>query len=201
MLRNMRSGIFVGVIFSLVFAGVSAFAEGEKELQTATYFTQMLVTAREVISRKQDLLNDASLGDKGFDKESFNKHMKVMFFRLYGKNLLEADAPQEAFVFLQILEEVITEAQPDLNKKGVGFKNFIPAIFIKKVSKKFQMSFAGTRMKLTSIPDVHNPENAPDDWEKKILEYFLNPDYQKGHAYSEVVGAQGKKTLRLLQPE
>lgn len=105
----------------------------------------------------------------------------------------------------QVIQGFFTELKGELGKamKQGGPINAIdvchklaPAI-AKKHGDKSGMHVARTSLKL------RNPDNAPDAWERKVLEQF-EERRAKGEnpaemAYSEVVEVDGKKTFRFMK--
>jgi hypothetical protein len=68
------------------------------------------------------------------------------------------------------MQKSVQEAQPLINKKGIGFKGFIPATFGTKVAQDFSRD-TGIRLRQIGPPGVppRNPDNKPDDQEEQAL--------------------------------
>jgi hypothetical protein len=96
-------------------------------------------------------------------------------------------------------KEVIAEAQPVINKQGIGFKGMIPAAWGRKTGEKF-LQKTGIRLKLTAV-DYRFPTNKPDDFEAEVLKMFADPNYPKGKEYSRTVMYEGRPAHRIMTPE
>jgi hypothetical protein len=94
---------------------------------------------------------------------------------------------------------VIAEAQPVINKQGIGFKGMIPASWGRKTGEKF-LQKTGIRLKLTAV-DYRFPTNKPDDFEAEVLKMFSDPSYPKGKEYSRTVMHEGRPAYRIMTPE
>ncbi len=195
--RISTLGILVATGLSMAFA-----QEGARQRHTAELLAKLMVASRQIISENQKLFNDPDVGDKGFTPSAFADKAGANFKRLYGLDIkTDKTLPSEVQMLWQAMQDVVKDAQPVINKKGMAFKGFLPAVFARQSAAKFTAKVPGAYAKLTSIPDVHNKVNTPDEWEAKVLAKFLKPDYPKGTPFSEVADKGGKKMLRLIQPE
>ncbi len=170
---------------------------------TARLLAVLLHAGRYVINENQDLFDDPEKGDKGFSSEVFEQQLLEMFRIRSGVDLREIDSvrlPQEAKNLLQSLiavsKQVVADAQPDINRKGVGYKGFIPAVFGARVASRFAAS-TGIRLKQTSLTP-RNPSNAPDAFEMAALQEFADPSYPREKVISEVTTQS--RALRLMFP-
>ncbi len=170
--------------------------------------TTLLRSARAVISENQGLINDPNKGDKGFTGELVLREAKLNFNMLTGMKIDKIDhstlkgkllkAEMEAIV------EVVNEAQEVINKKGVGYKNFLPAVFAFRVSQKFKTKMGKVaELKLTAPANyIRNPRNKPDKWEHDVIEkHFRDPNYPTGKPVTAMEEKDGKKAYRLIIPE
>ena len=193
---------------SLIFATAltlsisTAWADQEsfsKELAT------MFRSARKGISDNQDLINDASKGDKGLNSAKVLELMKSNYKDATKQDLKmsgEAAAAKDALV--AAIKAVMDEAQPLINEQGKAFKGFLPAVFGGRVANKFSASMEGkVRIKLTAPREyVRNRANRPDDWESKVIEeMFRNAAYERGKAFAEAGQVDGKAAYRYILPE
>lgn len=100
--------------------------------------------------------------------------------------------------------EVMDEAQEQINKKGVGFKGFLPAIFARLVTQKFGAK-KGTiaEIRLTAPKNyVRNRANRPDKWENDVIEnQFKSGSHPKGQHVTAMAERKGKQAFRLILPE
>jgi general secretion pathway protein A len=174
------------------------------ELETTARFLAILfVSGRQVINENQPLFDDPDKGDKGFSPEVFERQLIDMFRGRSGidlQDLSSARIPQQAKELLPVLTEVskgvVADAQPEINRKGVGFKGFIPAVFGARVAGRF-MNMTGVRLKQTAMVP-RNQSNVPDLFERAALQEFADPSYPKEKVISEVTAAS--QSLRLMFP-
>ncbi len=170
---------------------------------TARLLAVLLHSGRYVINENQDLLDDPEKGDKGFSPEVFEQQLLEMFRIRSGVDLRELDPvrlPQEAknllLSLIAVSKQVVADAQPDINRKGVGYKGFIPAVFGARVASRFAAS-TGIGLKQTSLTP-RNPSNAPDAFETAALQEFADPAYPREKVISEVTTKS--RALRLMFP-
>ena len=106
----------------------------------------------------------------------------------------------QAPLFLAMVEsekEVIDEAQPVINKRGVGFKGIIPAVFARKSGERFYRK-TGIRVKLTSI-DYRFPGNRRMILNRSLT-HFSDSRHPKGQPYSKATMLDGRPVLRMMDP-
>ena len=176
-------------------------ASAASEAETAELLIKLVQSGRTVVSEHQDLINDASKGDKGFTPDYFEGKIIAKF-----KEKTNVDLRTEGGVsgkLLQILlesgKEVVAEAQPIINKPGIGFKGFIPAVWGRKAGEKFGQK-TGIRLKLTNA-DYRFPGNKPDEFEAEVLRLFADPSYPKNREYTRMAVVNGRQSLRVMVPE
>ena len=95
-------------------------------------------------------------------------------------------------------------AQESINRKDVGLKGFLPAIFARLVTEKFGANTGGkATLKLTAPKKlVRNRANRPDKWEHNVIEkQFKSAGYPKGKHVTEDTTFKGKDAFRLILPE
>lgn len=170
---------------------------------TARLLAILFDSGRAVINENQPLFDDPGKGDKGFTPEEFERQLVEMFTSRSGidlRQLSSAHLPRQAKALLPLLvaasKQVVAEAEPLINRQGVGFKGFIPAVFGARVADRFAER-TGVRIKQTSLTP-RNPSNAPDAFEAAALQEFANPSYPREKVISEATAKS--KTLRLLFP-
>lgn len=191
----------VGVAFlATVFYAVPAAATNEAE--TAELLVKLLQAGRTVVSGHQDLINDPAKGNKGFTPEYLADRL-IQKYREMTSIDLTRPAPTTQHRLLRTLlesgKEVVAESQPVINKQGVAFKGFIPAVWGRKTGEKFYQR-TGIRLKLTA-QDYRYPGNKPDDFESEVLKMFSQPTYPTGRGYSQILVMDGKPVLRYMAPE
>ena len=77
-------------------------------------------------------------------------------------------------------------------------KGFVPAVVGSQIANDFSL-MTGHKLKQTSLK-LRNPSNAPDKWEKKVLELFSSSKHSKGEGFGEMIAANVKKVYRYMQP-
>ncbi len=170
--------------------------------EAARLIAMLLSSGRVVVDRNQSLINDPQKGDKGFTPEVFEREVIEEFRTRTGVDFTNPDLnhlPGKVTALLGALlqssKDIVEEAQPVINRSGVGFKNFIPAIFGSRVSERFS-DRSGIGLKQTTL-QPRNPKNAPDPYEAAVLRRLLTQPSQSV-TISEM--PEGNNALRLLIP-
>lgn len=175
-------------------------AAEDPKLAAVKKLERLAAVGRRIVSENQALINDATKEDKGFTAAAFSdKVVKGLMEEKIdlGKEIKKGGLTGKNLdMLMQAMQEVITDAQPLINKKDMGFKGFLPALFARKSFETFNQKGGVIKGKLTAL-QVRNVKNSPDAWEKKNLEKFVDPSYPTGKAISEVVGGE----LRYIKPE
>jgi hypothetical protein len=180
----------------------SAYAATRGEAQEmARLIGQLLSAGRVVIERNQALIDDPEKGDKGFTPDVFERQL-VDEFRLRSgidlKNMKEVAIPPMAKDLLQALvassKSVVADAQGVINRKGVGYKNFIPASFGSQAAARFSAQ-SHVKLKQTTL-QPRNPINAPDDYEQAVLRQLMVQPSQS----VTINQVTDEGTLRVLTP-
>jgi hypothetical protein len=184
---------------SLVAAGLLACAvpaHAADEGKTAETLVKVLKAGRAVVSEHQELINDASKGDKGFTPDVFEKKWAEKF-----KEMTKSDLPKSEPVatLVELGKAVVGEAQPLINKQGMGFKGFLPALWGRKAGDKFSQK-TGIRLKQTS-EHYRFAGNKPDEFEAEVLKQFAGSGYPKGKEVVKTVSMGGAQVLRYMAPE
>jgi hypothetical protein len=168
-------------------SGVSAAASEEQKPELALEMATLFRAARKVISDNQALINDATKGDKGLTAEKVVAATKLNYQQAAGTALPEADqttlAGQARSAMLDAIKAVMGKAQPLINQAGKGFKEFLPAVFARRVADKFSKTMEGKIfVKLTAPASyIRNRANRPDEWEDGVIENrFKASGYEKG---------------------
>ena len=196
------------VIVGLVSAPSVALAGPEQDAaETGRLLAILLDSGRVTVGANQALINDAEKGDKGFTPEVFEKQLVEKFKERSGvdlTNLKSANVPEMAKKLLPQLVEAskrtVAENQSTINKKGVGFKGFIPATFGTQAAAKFS-GMAGIYLKQTTHDGLlRNPANKADGFEADVLQKFADPAYPRQGEKIVSEAADGGKTLRVMLP-
>lgn len=208
----MKERLPVTVLFMVLvgFAlppGVALAGPEQDTAETGRLLAILLDSGRVVVGANQALINDAEKGDKGFTPAVFEKQLVEKFKERSGvdlSNLKTASAPETSKKLLpQLVEaskQTVAENQPTINKKGVGFKGFIPATFGTKAAAKFSAK-AGIYLKQTTHDGLlRNPANKADEFEAGVLKTFADAAYPRQGEKIISEAADGGKTLRVMLP-
>ncbi len=168
----------------------------DKALEIASYTATMIIAGRGVVAKHQDLINDPSKGEKGFTPEYVEKQMIESFKKMTGKDIKDLD-PEVQKVLRKVLDAAKMSVQMNqarINQKGKGFKMYIPAVFGRETGQILK-AHTDIAIKQTTFK-YRNAYNQPDDFEKKVLKMFENPDYPMGQGYGEIENGR----YRYLKP-
>jgi hypothetical protein len=180
----------------------------DSDFTTGTRLANMLRASRGVISAKQPLINDADLGNKMFTGDRLVNEAESNYAKLVGSPLIGNDLSARDRRLLeaqkQAMRKVMDAHQEEINRPGVGFKGFIPAIFARLANEEFG-TIAGqdARIRVTAPSDlVRNRKARPDSWEKNIIDTrLLSSNWPKGKTFTEEVEYEGRPAFRMLLPE
>lgn len=196
------AALILGAGLCVTMMGMPSSVRAGDEAETAELLIDLLKAGRAVVSEHQLLINDASKGNKGFTDEFLAQQVIEKFKAKTRVDLSRPNGVPQSMVLLALLEaerEVVLEGQPVINKQGVAFKGFIPAVFGRKAGEKFYKK-TGIRLKLTGI-DYRYPGNKPDDFESEVLRMFADARHPKGQQYAKATMAGGKPVMRVMDPE
>ena len=202
---GMSMNVLRGAIAAAVMAGsvgLAGHAWANTEVETAELLIKLLQVGRGVVSENQAMINDAAKAEKGFTGDYVANQVVERFRKATKIDLSRPSNVPQAALFLAMVEsekEVVDEAQPVINKQGVGFKGFLPAVFARKSGEHFYRK-TGIRVKLTSA-DYRYPGNKPDDFESEVLRIFADTRHPKGQPYSKATMMDGRPVLRMMDPE
>lgn len=179
-----------------------------ENLEIALALADVLRAARSEIASQQPLINDATIEDKGLDGERLVELVRARLEASDNAQLLNlsADSRQGALIQAQLdsIREVIDENQSVVNRKNVGFKGFVPAVFARLVNERFGEK-AGTQAKVkvtAPIELVRNRKSIPDSWELGVIEErFKSDEWQTGTIHSESTDVGSSKAYRVMVPE
>ena len=194
--------LILGATFCVLVAGMPSHARAGDEAETAELLIALIKAGRAVVSEHQALINDPSKGNKGFTDEFVGREIIKKFKAATRIDLSRQNGVPRSGLLLAMLEserEVVLESQLVINKKGVAFKGFIPAVFARKAGQKFQKK-TGINVKLTGT-DYRFPGNKPDDFEAEVLRMFADPRHPKGQLYAKATMVNGKPVMRVMDPE
>jgi hypothetical protein len=204
-LRSVSSAILGA---SMVLSAGQAQAADPSELDMALGLSRLLQSARAVISAEQDRINNAALGDKGLTGDVVLARGMATFKEETGTDLSAVD-PNSRYgkllaAEMKAIREVMAEAQSSINKPGVGFKGFVPAVFGRMVTEQFQQ-IAGrdAEIKVTAPPElVRNRKARPDEFETEaIRSKLLAADWETGKVFAQAANKGNRDAFRVLVPE
>lgn len=168
----------------------------------AEHLIELVKIGRMVVLEHQDIINDAAKGEKGFTADFVADQIMDRFKQKTKIDLRIPNVVPQANFYLALVDserDVVDEAQPVINRQGVGFKGFIHAVFARRVGEHFYKK-TGVRIKLTGI-DYRNPNSKPDDFEQEVLRMFSDPRHPKDQVYVRNTMVEGRPALRMMDPE
>lgn len=187
--------------------GAAAAALAEEE-RIALSLAAMLRAARAVVAENQDLINDPEGGDKGLTGEAVVAAGVRMYEEATGQDprALDPESREGRLLDAQLtaVKDVVDEHQGLINRPGVGFKGFVPAVFGRLVNERFEELVGDEAMvKVTAPPAlVRNRKARPDEWEaEQIASRFSSPDWEHGRIVTAEVEVGGRDAVRVLVPE
>ncbi len=170
--------------------------------EVAEHLIELVKIGREVVSEHQTTINDAAKAEKGFTADFVADQVMERFKKKTKIDLRIPNVVPQANFYLTLVEaerEVVDEAQPVINRPGVGFKGFLHAVFAHRVGEHF-FKKTGVRMKLTGV-DYRTPKSKPDEFEQEVLRMFSDPRHPKDQVYVRSTVVDGRPVLRMMDPE
>jgi general secretion pathway protein A len=153
----------------------------EKLESIAMTMADYLAAGRIVVAKNQMLIRSQFMEMSGIDM----------------KRLIPSDDFNKALIAIhESAKEVIDEAQPQINEPGKAFKEFIPAVFGRRVGDKLLVK-TGIIIKQTSRK-FRGDYNKPDDFEVEALNKLEAAG--RGNTYFEVTKFGDTRVLRYLVP-
>ena len=203
-------GTGIGTALALAaIANAPAFSRTtEDDAQIAKSVATMLRAGRTVISRNQERINDPNIGNKGLNGNAVLTEATKIYQQSAESDpaTIDAQSLHGKLIRMQMdsIVEVMDVHQETINRQGVGFKGFIPAVFGRLVSEAFGRRAAGiAEMKVTAPPQlIRNPKVRPDQWELDAIEQrLMSPSWPKNQLYTAVAVKNGVEAQRTLFPE
>ena len=196
------------VIASLFPAMASAAADQREDIAIAADLARLMVAAREVISERQALINDPTIGDKGMSGEQVLRAALEVYLAGEGRRPEELAAIEPSRLAFAALKRAIVRAVDEIqdlfNEPGVGFKGYVPSVFFRDVTRHFERTTGGLiKLKVTGpLRLVRTRHAKPDAWEKKAIEWVLSrPVWPHGKIFSTAGDVDGRPMVRVLVPE
>jgi hypothetical protein len=200
--------VTIGAVIAVGTYGTAFSQAQEDDARIAKSLATMLRAARTVISQNQDRINDPSIGYKGLDGKSVLAQSTKIYQAATQVDPLSIDPESRHGKLVRILMTSITEVldvhQQTLNRQGVGFKGFIPAVFARLVNEAFGRRAAGiAEMKVTAPSQlIRNPRARPDQWELEVIEAKLSSaQWPKDQPFAAMAQSKGKPAYRTAVPE
>jgi len=210
LLRSRRMFLIPSLIFTLGLctSGFSFASNTDGDLKTALLLAEILRAARTEIASQQTVINDESIGNKGITGEVV---LKSVLKRLDDSGKLSAVSnpanDREAELIkaqLDSIQEILDENQGLINKHGIGFKGFVPAVFAQLSNERFGEKVGNlAEIKVTAPLDlVRNRKARPDKWENDVIESrFKSADWSRGDLFSEEAEGKHGYAFRVMVPE
>jgi Protein of unknown function (DUF3365) len=168
----------------------------------------MLSAGRTVISRNQDRINDSNVGNKGLDAKAVLAEASAIYERMSGAApaSIDPNSLHGQLIRMQMdsIAEVMDVHQETINRLGVGFKAFIPAVFARLVNEAFGRRAVGIAdMKVTAPPHlIRNPKVQPDEWELDVIRtQLMSGSWPKNQLFAAGTEKNGMPAQRILIPE
>jgi Protein of unknown function (DUF3365) len=207
--RLFRVGLFVvaGLVCMIVGHGPTR-GDPNDDVTVAESLSTLLQVARTVVSRYQNEINNPDIGDKGFTGAKVLAEATRSYKEKTGVDptTIDPSTRQGRLLRAQMdsIVEVVDANQQTINKKGLGFKAFIPATFGRLVNEAFSRR-AGQEadVKVTAPSDrIRNLKARADPWEQKVIaEKFLLTSWPIGKDFSAVADSKGRPAFRMAVPE
>jgi Protein of unknown function (DUF3365) len=208
LVATISAGVVAIVTFAFMANMPALSRPAEEGAQIAKRLAIMMSAARTVISRNQDRINDPNVGDKGINGKMVTAEASAIYQKATGVDPASIDpaTPHGQLIRMQLdsIVEVMDVHQETINRQGVGFKGFIPAVFSRLVNEAFGRRAKGiAEMKVTAPPAlVRNPKVQPDAWETEIIKTkLLSLSWPKDQFYTALADKGGVQAARTLIPE
>jgi hypothetical protein len=208
---SARSGLLrlvIVIVFGFGSLILQPAAAEDADAAIGNKLADMLRASRSVVSASQPLINDAVIGDKGFTGEKLVREAEAIYAQRVGTQLIGDGVSERDRRLLdaqrQAMRRVVDGHQGEINRLGVGFKGFIPAVFARLTNEEFvALAGAEARIRVTAPSNlVRNRKARPDPWEKNILETrLLAAGWPTGKSFTEEVEFEGRPAFRMLLPE
>jgi|InoplaM3SPM_1038593.scaffolds.fasta_scaffold06479_1 hypothetical protein len=209
-LRSLSLRLTLMVILSAsIFASFSTWGRAqdhEQERETSHLLAILFDSGRLVVGMNQDLINDASKGDKGFTPAVFENQVLKVFEQRTGINLSNSSdkLPAMARPLLdRLLEEskrTIESYQAPINIAGISYKGLIPATFGTETAKRFQKWSGIYLRQIAPERFLRNAKNKPDPYETDVLKALAENASGSGESQPKWEITDGGHTLRLMLP-
>jgi Protein of unknown function (DUF3365) len=205
-LRLMLTAVITMVITASVFSSWGQDQDHVQERETSRLLAILFDSGRLVVGMNQELINDASKGDKGFTSAVFEKQVLAVFEQRTGINLSNSNGQLPAMarpLLDRLLEEskrTIQSYQTPINIAGISYKGLIPATFGTETAKRFQ-TWSGIYLRqIAPEKFLRNEKNKPDRYEADVLKALAEQASASGESQFTWEITDGGNTLRLMLP-
>ena len=189
-------------------SGIALATDTNSDLKTALLLADVLRAARTEIASQQTVINNEAIGNKGLTGEVVLRNVLKRLEDAGKHSALTNPANQrEAELInaqLDSIREIIDENQGLINKNGIGFKGFVPAVFAQLSNERFGEKVGNfAEIKVTAPLDlVRNRKARPDKWENDVIESrFKSEEWSRGDLFSEEAEGQNGSAFRVMVPE
>lgn len=208
LLRHLSPRWLLTILSVLIITFFSSYSgraqDHEQERQTSHLLAIFFDSGRVVVGLNQDLINDASKGDKGFTAAVFEKQLLEVFEQRTGIDLSNSSdkIPAMARPLLERLRDeskrTIDSYQTPINIPGISYKGLIPATFGTETARRFQ-TWSGIYLRQIA-PErfLRNSKNKPDAYEATVLKALAEQASSESQPKWEVT--DGGQTLRFILP-
>ena len=199
--------LFCLLLITVLPAAQIGAASTTSEDEIALALANMLRAGRTVIASNQALINNPGIGKNLTGAKVRDAAIQVFKDRTgtnpdtiisnnhYGKLL---------GIQIESITEVLDDNQSTINKAGIIFKGFVPAVFARLVNERFREKIGSEAVIKVTAPVnlVRNRKALPDEWEKKVItQQFSSSDWPKNKVFSQQAETGGRKAYRVLVPE
>jgi hypothetical protein len=202
------AGIIAATAIAFAANSPATVPQNDDDAQIAQSLANMLRAGRLVVSRHQDSINDPNVANKGFDSKTVLAEAIKIYQGMGAVDPMSIDSKsrQGKLIRMQMdaIAEVVDAHQQTINRKGVGFKGFIPAVFGRLTNESFGRRAVGlAEMKVTAPPQfIRNAKAKADDWESAtIRDKLLLTSWPKDQPFTAMVQTKGKAAHRTAVPE
>ena len=194
------------VIIASLSSSLGYTQDHEQERETSRLLAILFDSGRLVVGMNQELINDASKGDKGFTPTVFENQVLKVFEQRTGIDLSNPSdkLPAMAQPLLdRLLEEskrTIESYQTPINIAGISYKGLIPATFGTETAKRFQ-TWSGIYLRqIAPEKFLRNSKNKPDQYEADVLKALAEQASVSGESQPKWDITEGGHALRLMLP-
>jgi hypothetical protein len=204
--RMLLTAVLSALTIAFILTTWGRAQDHQEERETSRLLAILFDSGRLVVGMNQELINDASKGDKGFTPAVFEKQVLTVFQQRTGINLSGSkdQVPAMAGPLLdRLLEEskkTIESYQTPINIPGIRYKGLIPATFGTETAKRFQ-SWSGIYLRQVAPEKfLRNVKNKPDAYEAAVLTALSEQLSTNGEPQSKWEITDGGQNLRLMLP-